>query len=290
MAKEKRTRQKAYLMMFGSFACVLAAGLLLILAFLLLYIGKEDEASDLADVQDSEESRIEDILSEDMDEDPQADLESEEEGMDVELLKVKEVAGETGDITLGIDVSRFQETTDWEQVAASGVGFVMVRIGYRKSVAGEIVEDECARYNLQEAAANGVRLGAYFFSTAVNQEEAEEEAAYTGMFYAAKSELQDGLFWDTEVLEQRYRIWVAQYLSDVYPELPNPEYDGRYAMWQYTDHGTVPGNRTVVDLNVAYFGYEETVSAQEEGTARHAEADPEVTFEEVNENHKSPAE
>lgn len=337
MAKEKRTRQKAYLMMFGSFACVLAAGLLLVLAFLLLNIGKKDEASGLADVQDSEESRMEDILPEDTDEDPQVDLESEEERMDVELLKVKEVAGETGDITLGIDVSKFQETIDWEQVAASGVDFVMVRIGYRKSVEGEIMEDECARYNLQEAAANGVRLGAYFFSTAVNQEEAEEEAAwvceflkgypitypvvyncegfqeessrqhgltvqerttlarvfldkveeagYTGMFYAAKSELQDSLFWDTEVLEQRYRIWVAQYLPDVYPELPNPEYDGRYAMWQYTDNGTVPGIRTVVDLNVAYFGYEEAASAQEEGTAGCVEADPEVgvTFEEVNE-------
>ena len=56
-------------------------------------------------------------------------------------------------------------------------------------------------------------------------------------------------------------------------------------MWQYTDKGTVPGIRTVVDLNVAYFGYEETTSAQEEGTAGHVEADPEVgvIFEEVNE-------
>lgn len=88
-----------------------------------------------------------------------------------------------------------------------------------------------------------------------------EEAGYTGMFYAAKSELQDSLFWDTQVLEQRYRMWVAQYLSAAYPDIPAPEYDGRYAMWQYTDQGTVPGIRTVVDLNVAYFGYEETASA-----------------------------
>ncbi len=314
MAKEKGTEQKAYLTAFKAFACVLAAGLLLVLALVLLRSGKEEETAVLAEVQGSEEDAPGDDPSEDMPEDPRT--EPEEEGVCAELPEVKEMAGETDDITLGIDVSKFQETIDWDQVAESGVDFAMVRVGCRKSVAGEIVEDECARYNLQEAAASGLRLGAYFFSTAVNEAEAEEEAAwvceflkgypitypvvyncegfqeedsrqygmsveertrlaqvfldrieeagYTGMFYAARSELQDSLLWDTEALEQRYRIWVAQYLSEVYPEISGPEYDGKYAMWQYTDQGTVPGIRTVVDLNVAYFGYEETAAVQEE--------------------------
>lgn len=339
MAKEKKAKQKAYLMTLGAFACVLAAGLLLILALVLLSGRKDptEEPVSSAGFEQAGEALPEDTVPDDSSEDPQADLEPEEEGTSTELLKVKEVAGETDDVTLGIDVSKFQETIDWEQVAESGVDFVMVRVGYRKSVAGEIVEDECARYNLQEAAANGIRLGAYFFSTAVNEAEAEEEAewvceflkgypitypvvyncegfqeessrqhgltadersalagvfldrieeaGYTGMFYAARSELQDNLFWNTDTLEQRYRIWVAQYLPEVYPKLQNPEYSGKYAMWQYTDQGTVPGIRTVVDLNVAYFGYEETAAALEEGAADHAEADPEVgvTFEEVNE-------
>ena len=314
MAKEKGTEQKAYLTAFKAFACVLAAGLLLVPALVLLRSGKEEETAVLAEVQGSEEDAPGDDPSEDMPEDPRT--EPEEEGVRAELPEVKEMAGETDDITLGIDVSKFQETIDWDQVAESGVDFAMVRVGCRKSVAGEIVEDECARYNLQEAAASGLRLGAYFFSTAVNEAEAEEEAAwvceflkgypitypvvyncegfqeedsrqygmsveertrlaqvfldrieeagYTGMFYAARSELQDSLLWDTEALEQRYRIWVAQYLSEVYPEISGPEYDGKYAMWQYTDQGTVLGIRTVVDLNVAYFGYEETAAVQEE--------------------------
>ena len=53
-----------------------------------------------------------------------------------------------------------------------------------------------------------------------------EEAGYTGMFYAARSELEDSLFWDTETLEQRYRIWVAQYLPEAYPEIQGLEYGG----------------------------------------------------------------
>lgn len=64
-----------------------------------------------------------------------------------------------------------------------------------------------------------------------------------------------------------------------------PDYDGSYVMWQYTNQGSVPGVDAYVDLDMAYFGYSDTASAQQEGAAEHVEADPEVgvTFEEVNE-------
>ena len=55
--------------------------------------------------------------------------------------------------------------------------------------------------------------------------------------------------------------------GETYPEIPGPEYGGSFAMWQYSDGGTVPGIQTVVDLNVAYFGYEETVSTLEDNEA-----------------------
>lgn len=85
---------------------------------------------------------------------------------------------ETDEITHGIDVARYQGTIDWQQVAQSGVQFAMVRLGYRSMTQGEIVEDCNARYNLQEASKAGIALGAYFFSTAVTEEEAEEEAKW----------------------------------------------------------------------------------------------------------------
>ena len=91
---------------------------------------------------------------------------------------------ETGEATFGIDVAKYQGTIDWEAVAGAGMDFAMVRLGYRGLVAGEITEDSNARYNLQEAEKAGLKLGAYFFSTAVTQEEAIEEANWVADFLA----------------------------------------------------------------------------------------------------------
>ena len=79
----------------------------------------------------------------------------------------------------GIDISKYQGKIDWETVAASGVEFAIVRVGYRTLASGEIYEDYTARYNLQEASKHGIKLGAYFFSTAITPEEAIEEANFT---------------------------------------------------------------------------------------------------------------
>lgn len=92
----------------------------------------------------------------------------------------KKVTGvpETEEVTYGIDVARYQGTIDWSEVASSGVDFAMVRVGYRSQADGTIQEDPNGRYNLQEASRAGIKLGAYFFSTAVTEEEAKEEAAW----------------------------------------------------------------------------------------------------------------
>ena len=93
--------------------------------------------------------------------------------------KTAEAAQEIKDMTTGIDVARYQGTIDWKQVADAGVQFAMIRVGYRSIVDGIITEDVNARYNLQEAAKYDIPIGVYFFSTAVNEEEAKEEAAWT---------------------------------------------------------------------------------------------------------------
>lgn len=85
---------------------------------------------------------------------------------------------ETDEITDGIDVARYQGTIDWQEVAADGIDFAMVRVGYRSQEDGQIVPDPNARYNMQEASRNGIKLGVYFFSTAVSEEEVLEEAAW----------------------------------------------------------------------------------------------------------------
>lgn len=83
---------------------------------------------------------------------------------------------------LGIDVSKYQGVIDWEQVAASGVDFAMIRVGYRTKVNGEITADPTAKYNIQQARKYGVDVGIYFFSTAVTESEAKEEANWIAEF------------------------------------------------------------------------------------------------------------
>jgi GH25 family lysozyme M1 (1,4-beta-N-acetylmuramidase) len=83
-----------------------------------------------------------------------------------------------GGTVVGIDVSSHQGQIDWQTVAASGVRFVFVRLGYRGYGDGSLNEDTCAKANLAGAKAAGLKLGAYFFSQAVDATEALEEAAY----------------------------------------------------------------------------------------------------------------
>lgn len=84
----------------------------------------------------------------------------------------------TEDYRLGIDVSDHQGEIDWQQVADAGIEFAFIRIGYRGYEQGLLYTDDYAEYNLREARAAGLQIGAYFYSQALNEEEAAEEAAF----------------------------------------------------------------------------------------------------------------
>ena len=149
--------------------------------------GSELETADSGETQ--EESAVTstvaaEVGSMDDEEDPQggANAAGTGGGASVDLNAAAKPEGETDEVTLGIDVSKYQGSIDWEQVAQSGVEFAMIRVGYRTKVTGIIYEDPGARYNLQEAAKNGLLVGAYFFSSAVTEEEAREEAAWVADF------------------------------------------------------------------------------------------------------------
>lgn len=85
-----------------------------------------------------------------------------------------------------------------------------------------------------------------------------KSAGYEGMFYAAKSELEGSLYWDTARLENAFEIWVARYPATPYPTTPTPDYGGKYAMWQYTNKGTVSGITGNADISVSYFTREKS--------------------------------
>ena len=87
------------------------------------------------------------------------------------------VDGETVSIK-GIDVSTYQGDIDWEKVAASGVKFVFIRLGYRGYESGLLVKDDRFEDNIRGALQNGIAVGVYFVTQAISVEEAVEEAQF----------------------------------------------------------------------------------------------------------------
>ncbi|MBO6111575.1 MAG: glycoside hydrolase family 25 protein [Lachnospiraceae bacterium] len=78
--------------------------------------------------------------------------------------------------TIGIDVSKYQKDIDWKKVRAAGVEYAIIRAGYRGSSTGVLVKDPYFDRNIVGAKEAGIKLGIYFFSQAVNTDEAVEEA------------------------------------------------------------------------------------------------------------------
>ena len=77
---------------------------------------------------------------------------------------------------LGIDVSRYQKDIDFNQVKNSGIDFVMIRVGARGYQTGQVALDEYFTQNITRAKEAGLDVGVYFYSQAVNEAEALEEA------------------------------------------------------------------------------------------------------------------
>lgn len=78
----------------------------------------------------------------------------------------------------GVDVSAYQGNIDWAKVKASGIDFAIIRLGYRGYESGKLVEDTYAVQNLEGARDAGLRVGAYFFSQALNTKEVDQEIAF----------------------------------------------------------------------------------------------------------------
>ncbi len=113
--------------------------------------------------------------------------------------RVRYLGGDRDAMTV-VDVSLWQGEIDWQAVAADGVEGAMLRAGCRGygSETGVLVEDERFRENLRGAKAAGLQVGAYFFSQAVTEEEAREEARFAlSLLDGAELELPLAFDWET---------------------------------------------------------------------------------------------
>lgn len=96
---------------------------------------------------------------------------------DVDKSEISELQTTVGKSKAGINVSKWNGEIDWDKVKNAGVEFAIIRAGYRGSVSGSLVKDPCFEANMRGAAAAGIPAGVYFFSQAVNEVEAVEEAS-----------------------------------------------------------------------------------------------------------------
>nr|MCR5420494.1 Ig-like domain-containing protein [Lachnospiraceae bacterium] len=83
----------------------------------------------------------------------------------------------TGSGVLGIDVSKYQPNINWASVKASGVSYVIIRCGYRGASTGVLIQDPYFTSHIKGAKAAGLKVGVYFFTTALTEAEAVEEAS-----------------------------------------------------------------------------------------------------------------
>lgn len=196
-----------------------------------------------------------------------------------------------GGNVMGIDISKHNGTVDWNAVKNAGVEFVILRCGYRGSASGVLVEDEKFRTNIKGATAAGLKVGIYFFSQAVNEMEAVEEASLT-LSLIKGHKISYPVYIDVEAANGRAdglsaaertkvvrafceTIRDSGYTAGVYSNknwfaekmdtgafgnyriwlaqyTESPTYTGRYEMWQYSSRGTIPGIKGDVDLNICY--------------------------------------
>ena len=201
----------------------------------------------------------------------------------------------SGSGVLGIDVSKWNGSIDWNAVKNSGISYVIIRCGYRGSSTGALIEDPKFRSNIQGAKNAGLKVGAYFFSQAVNEVEAVEEASMALNLVSGYG-LNYPIFLDVESSGGRgdkidagtrtavcnafcSTIQNSGYTAGIYANktwltsnintgsltgykiwlaqyASSPSYSvTRHDMWQYSSKGTVSGINGNVDMNISYMNY-----------------------------------
>jgi GH25 family lysozyme M1 (1,4-beta-N-acetylmuramidase) len=199
---------------------------------------------------------------------------------------------QAGQGTMGIDVSKWNGNIDWKAVKNSGVSFVIIRCGYRGSSQGALIEDPKFRANIQGAQNAGIRVGVYFFTQAVNEVEAVEEASMVINLIKGYN-ISYPVYLDVEASHGRgdnisaaqrtanikafcgtiqnagykagvyaNKTWFTSYINT--SQITNYRiwlaqyakavtYNGsRYDMWQYSSKGRVTGISGNVDMNICY--------------------------------------
>lgn len=201
---------------------------------------------------------------------------------------------EDGSISkIGIDVSKYQGEIDWEKVKNDDIDFAIIRGGIRGYGTGKVVPEEDFVRNALAASGQGMEIGVYFFSQAVTQQEAIEEADCV-IEALSGNEISYPIVYDLErvsggrmagmdseqitdcALAFCNRVKEAGYTPMIYGNLEtfilmlnmnrledidkwfsyynnDIYFPYKHRLWQYTELGVVDGIEGYVDMNVGFY-------------------------------------
>lgn len=190
---------------------------------------------------------------------------------------------------IGIDVSKWQEEIDWQEVKNAGVEFAMIRIGYQAEYDGDCILDPCFIANIEGAKAVQIPVGIYFYSYAKNVEQAKSQAEWVkenlrnyeidlpiafdweswnsfnkaGMSFYTINKVANTFLDSLEKAGFEGMLYSSKaYLEDIwYPTKyevwlaqynSKVTYEGEYSIWQMSESGKVNGIKNNVDIDVMY--------------------------------------
>ena len=186
----------------------------------------------------------------------------------------------------GIDVSVHNGNIDWNKVKADGIDFAIIRAGY-----GRLASQKDKRFeqNYSGAKAVGIPVGAYWYSYAMNENEARQEAdVFLSVIKGKQFEMP--VYFDLEEKKQfdlgkekvsaimrafLEKVESAGYFTGLYGSASSltthtaddiksrytiwlahwvnqTNYSSAYAIWQHSEKGKIAGINGNVDLDICY--------------------------------------
>ena len=193
------------------------------------------------------------------------------------------------DTQIGIDVSKWQGDIDFSKLKASGVEFVIIRVGSSNGLNGENFVDSKFIQNIKNANAVGIPVGIYFYSYASTIDRAISDAkwiveqikdykvdlpiafdwenwgsfnkfdvSFFGLTNIAKGFMDtikdagyDAMLYSSKTYLEN--IWLpTSYPIWLAHYTKNTNYTGDYSFWQICSNGRVDGISGDVDINIRY--------------------------------------
>lgn len=218
-ARSRRMRPEA---LMGIVAAVAAALLIAVLVLSLPYMFRDEDpetakAQYIRQTEPEEEVILEPTISETEPENPTIPPDRNPYGRyDFQYNRHNYLLLQNVDSSPGVDVSAHQGDIDWAAVKKSGIEFAIIRLGYRGYGSGKLVEDEYAKKNLQAAKEAGLKIGAYFFSQALDIKETDEEIQFMlNMLADVDLDMPLVLDWEIPAEDARTKNMDARTLTDI---------------------------------------------------------------------------